>query len=125
MCGLLGVIGSNASSGLDLNHFFHKTERRGSDASGLIYDDKNTLNVHKANFGIRKLWRRTRHKALNSHQTIILGHSRLMTHGYQNNQPVLCDNVAVLHNGIITNTDILPYCGTVVQHSKYITVEAS
>ena len=107
MCGLLGVIGSNASSVLDFNHFFHKTERRGSDASGLIYDDKNTLNVHKANFGIKKLWRRTRHKALSSHPTIILGHSRLMTHGYQNNQPVLCDNVAVLHNGIITNTDIL------------------
>jgi len=107
MCGLLGVIGSDASTVVNFNKFVSRTERRGSDASGLIYNDKSSLNVHKVNFGIKRLWRDAHHKALNSHSTIILGHSRLMTNGYEENQPVLCGDVAVLHNGIITNTDIM------------------
>jgi len=37
----------------------------------------------------------------------VMGHSRLMTSGFADNQPVFRDGVCVIHNGIITNADEL------------------
>ena len=38
---------------------------------------------------------------------IILGHSRLVTNGQSDNQPVTFNNIAVIHNGIIVNHESL------------------
>ena len=34
---------------------------------------------------------------------MVLGHSRLITNGLENNQPVFRDDISLLHNGIILN----------------------
>ena len=37
--------------------------------------------------------------------TVVFGHSRLITDGFLDNQPVIRDNIFVIHNGIITNSE--------------------
>ena len=36
---------------------------------------------------------------------VVIGHSRLITNGQSDNQPVVREDIAIVHNGIITNDD--------------------
>lgn len=108
MCGLFGYIGNSHPTKKDLKNFKRLailSERRGSDSSGIFCAGQMKTLVFKANSPVSKLLlEKNVNSALrNSH--VLLGHTRLSTHGAsdnpKHNQPVLKDGFAVFHNGII------------------------
>tara|TARA_B110001450_G_C17661144_1_gene497282 strand:- start:137 stop:1948 length:1812 start_codon:yes stop_codon:yes gene_type:complete len=101
MCGIFGTYSANK---IDLKLFERLaklSERRGKDSSGLIYYQDERYSSSRADFEIQKLLSLS--KPLNSQ--LIMGHSRLITNGESDNQPVIRDDILVIHNGIIVNPD--------------------
>ena len=102
MCGIFGIITSSSSVDLhDLEMLVTQSRQRGRDSSGLIYSDDEKYSVVRADFDIKKLL----HKVKLNNAPVVLGHSRLITNGLSDNQPVIRDNLAAIHNGIIVNDD--------------------
>lgn len=73
--------------------------QRGRDSSGLIYADASGYQVKRADYDIKKLISQV--KPFDS--AFVLGHSRLITNGLADNQPVVRGDICVIHNGIIVN----------------------
>jgi len=71
------------------------------DSSGLIYNENFTYKVHRADYKIKKLLQ----KVKPYESQVVLGHSRLITNGLGDNQPVVRDNICAIHNGIIVNEE--------------------
>jgi glutamine---fructose-6-phosphate transaminase (isomerizing) len=133
MCGIFGIISrcSQQISSADLKGFirdlFLYSEARGIDSSGLAIQSQATqsLSVYKANMrpaqllksaGFSKFLDTALNPLFNSQERLqepvaLFGHSRLVTNGTQlknfNNQPVVKDEVVLIHNGIVTNVDEL------------------
>ncbi len=101
MCGIFGIISSEVINKKDLKLLVQHSKQRGQDSSGLIFMKKNQYQIYRADFNIDRLLRKV--KPYDSQ--IVLGHSRLITNGLSDNQPVIRDNVFVLHNGIIVNEE--------------------
>lgn len=101
MCGIFGVISQNIVNQRNLKRLVNHSMQRGTDSSGLIYFDKSRYHIHKADCRIDKLYEGISFPDTN----IILGHSRLITNGLNDNQPVVRGNTCVIHNGIIVNED--------------------
>lgn len=99
MCGIFGQISKESIDYSNIVKLAKHSAQRGRDSSGLIYYKDNKYKVHKADYDIKKLLKKI--KPVKS--KIVLGHSRLITNGLSDNQPVVRDNIAVIHNGIITN----------------------
>lgn len=103
---MCGIFGSTAPRGLDaksIDILIKHAEQRGRDSSGLVVHRAREYQVFRADFTIEKLLRRT---SLKNADTFI-GHSRLVTNGTSDNQPVVRDGIAVVHNGIIVNHEAL------------------
>ena len=98
MCGIFGILSNKKINKVHLSYLANHARQRGRDSSGLIYFDKDRYKVKRADYDIKKLL-----KTNNLNSNIILGHSRLITNGLHDNQPVLRNNLFVLHNGIIVN----------------------
>lgn len=102
MCGIFGVFGNNSSSS---NSLFSKlgimSERRGKDSSGILYYTPDGYRAARADMRFSELIKREEVIA----SSVVIGHSRLITNGQADNQPVVRGGVAVIHNGIITNDD--------------------
>jgi predicted glutamine amidotransferase len=101
MCGIFGQISKSCVNKNNLVTLVKHSEQRGIDSSGLIYLEKFTYKVAKADYNIHKLLRKVHPYTSN----IVLGHSRLITNGLTDNQPVVRGNMAVIHNGIVVNCD--------------------
>lgn len=108
MCGLFGYIGKSQASKADIKNLKRLailSERRGSDSSGILCATDNGTSIFKANSPISKLLAQSNVKAAVSESTVLLGHTRLSTHGSsddpKHNQPVLKYGFALFHNGII------------------------
>ncbi|MGE0566592.1 MAG: glucosamine 6-phosphate synthetase [Bacteroidia bacterium] len=99
MCGIFGIISKNKIEKKELKSLVIHAQQRGKDSSGLIFLDDTRYAIHRADFSINKLLRNT--KLYNSR--VVFGHSRLITNGLSDNQPVIRDNIFLLHNGIIVN----------------------
>lgn len=99
MCGIFGIISKTQWPTADLKVLSTHAQQRGRDSSGLIFDDGTQYAVWRADHNILKLLA----DRTISESRIIMGHSRLITNGLSDNQPVLRDGVGVLHNGIIVN----------------------
>lgn len=119
MCGIFGASitkdSSLKSNYLDLvKTLFLLSESRGKEASGLALHNGIELRYLKSAFPASDLVKsRVFHNEIsallkleNSFYSAI-GHSRLVTNGYEqyneNNQPVIKNDFAVIHNGIIVN----------------------
>jgi len=103
---MCGVFGSTVSLGLDdptVKALATHAEQRGRDSSGLVVHTPEGYRAFRADFPIRKLLRRARVRTTSA----VMGHSRLVTNGTSDNQPVVRDGVAVVHNGIIVNHEEL------------------
>lgn len=101
MCGIFGAV---VPSGLDdrsARTLISHAQQRGRDSSGLIALHKGHYTVARADEPIGKLLRR---HPIGSARAFF-GHSRLITNGTDDNQPVARDDLLVLHNGIIVNHD--------------------
>lgn len=102
MCGLFGFISPGEAVGVKRYlRLMRQAEHRGKDASGLIYEERGNYVMRRADLPIRSLSLKERPWK----SQIVLGHSRLVTNGMHENQPVKIGDVVVFHNGIVTNAD--------------------
>ena len=101
MCGIFGIISQKKVNKSDLNSLASHARQRGRDSSGIIYYQNESYFINRENFDIKKLLQQCNYFETN----IIMGHSRLVTNGLNDNQPVVRDGVIVIHNGIIVNSD--------------------
>ena len=101
MCGIFGIISGQKINNSHLRKLALHARQRGRDSSGLIYHNNDSYTIKRADYDINKLLRR--HKKINTKS--VMGHSRLITNGLSDNQPVVRGGVSVIHNGIIVNDD--------------------
>jgi glucosamine 6-phosphate synthetase-like amidotransferase/phosphosugar isomerase protein len=66
----------------------------------LVLDD-GAYRAYRADYRITKLLNEVDPKS----GGLVMGHSRLITNGLMDNQPVVREGICVLHNGIIVNED--------------------
>jgi glucosamine 6-phosphate synthetase-like amidotransferase/phosphosugar isomerase protein len=102
MCGIFGIVSDKSlPKSITLDIVTH-SRQRGKDSSGLmVLDATNQYSIFRADYDIVKLLKEV--KPFN--KPVIFGHSRLITNGLSDNQPVISKGVCVLHNGIIVNYD--------------------
>jgi glutamine---fructose-6-phosphate transaminase (isomerizing) len=122
MCGIFGVVASdnNKISVRTLNRLvkklFEQSETRGKDASGVLAVDLDEILIFKqAQRASVMLKTRSFAKVMDHAEQsfgagktfAIAGHTRMVTNGSEdnenNNQPVVKDEMVLLHNGIIVN----------------------
>ncbi len=101
MCGIFGIVSGQPVNRQDLDSLAKHAEQRGRDSSGLLVASGGLYTIHRADYRLPRLLREASPYA--SH--VVLGHSRLITNGLSDNQPVIYEDVAVLHNGIIVNDE--------------------
>ena len=102
MCGIFGIVNSETTDLNEIKVLAKMAQQRGKDASGIIQCDKN-YTVHRSDNSVINLIDKLNLKNMSA----VLGHSRLVTNGHSDNQPVVKNDIAVLHNGIIVNCDDL------------------
>lgn len=103
MCGIFGVVSSSPVIESELNVLVKHSLQRGRDSSGLVTYVDDVYHIYRADYPITRLLKEVRPYA--SH--VVLGHSRLITNGLSDNQPVVRDDVCVLHNGIVVNDEAI------------------
>jgi hypothetical protein len=103
MCGIFGYVSDTPLDRSTLVTLSDHAQQRGRDSSGLWTLDKDGYRVERADYQISRLlvevqpWR----------SPVVVGHSRLITNGLEDNQPVVRDGVVVFHNGIVVNDEAL------------------
>ena len=103
MCGIFGIISASPVDLRDLEALAKHAEFRGRDSSGLIVYRGGGYEVDRADYRIPQLLAKVRPAG----STTVMGHSRLITNGLSDNQPLVYEGVCVLHNGIVVNADEL------------------
>lgn len=101
MCGIFGCIAGKTVEGKNLRILAMHSRQRGTDSSGLVYVTANGYRVTRADEDISKILNKEKWNSSN----VVMGHSRLITNGLFDNQPVVRDGIFVLHNGIIVNEE--------------------
>ncbi|RLA83039.1 MAG: glucosamine 6-phosphate synthetase [Epsilonproteobacteria bacterium] len=101
MCGIFGQVSSVKVNRKKLDMIVKHSEQRGVDSSGSIHYENGEYRIDRADYNIEKLLK----KVQPYESRIVLGHSRLITNGLGDNQPVVRDNICVIHNGIIVNEE--------------------
>jgi glucosamine--fructose-6-phosphate aminotransferase (isomerizing) len=120
MCGILGLYQHQSNKTVSaatrrgiIEALFLESQSRGKDSSGIlaINDKKMRMAKHSCNAALL-IKSRPFEQAMaleTSPYIMTIGHSRMETNGSflvpENNQPVTRDDVFVIHNGIIVNTD--------------------
>jgi len=99
MCGIFGIISDSVVDSSDLDSLVKHAEQRGRDSSGLLVLNNDRYDVHRADYRLPRLMREVKPYSTR----VVMGHSRLITNGLTDNQPVIYEDVCVLHNGIIVN----------------------
>jgi glucosamine--fructose-6-phosphate aminotransferase (isomerizing) len=106
MCGIFGIISETEINKFDLKILSDHAKQRGVDASGLYFYENSIYKLYRSNGSITNLL----NKNLISNSNFLMGHSRLVTNGMSDNQPIYRDSTCVIHNGIIVNHEaIWPY----------------
>lgn len=101
MCGIFGIVSQTSWPKQDLVRLARHAQQRGRDSSGLLFLRSGAYNVRRADYPITRLLL----EAEPFDAQVVMGHSRLITNGLGDNQPVLRDHVCVLHNGIVVNDE--------------------
>lgn len=107
MCGIFGNFNINdANIFYDLGKY---SETRGKEASGFIAvsNSQQVIKKFPFPFSYKIVKENILNKELFNDNMSFIGHTRLKTHGDQeideNNQPVTCKDISVVHNGIVIN----------------------
>ena len=103
MCGIVGILGTDAVAGA-LVDALRRLEYRGYDSAGVATVENGRLDRRRAEGKLKNLELRLSHDPLQGRTG--LGHTRWATHGKpieRNAHPHMNDRVAVVHNGIIEN----------------------
>lgn len=99
MCGIFGQVAVQTIHKPNFDSLVKHSEQRGQDSSGLIYLKEGVYHIDRADYNVEKLLS----KVKPYQSQVALGHSRLITNGLADNQPVIRENICVIHNGIIIN----------------------
>jgi glucosamine--fructose-6-phosphate aminotransferase (isomerizing) len=99
MCGIFGIISQQSVNKKVLQTLVEHAQQRGKDSSGLVFVKDSIYQVQRADYQVTKLLAETKLKD----SKLVIGHSRLITNGLSDNQPVVRDGLAVIHNGIVVN----------------------
>lgn len=103
MCGIFGIIHAGDISRPVFNKLAIASMTRGRDSSGLVVYDDNTYCVERSSEPVSRLLRKFKTEMTG----FAAGHSRLVTNGMEENQPIIRDNMILLHNGIVVNHESL------------------
>lgn len=101
MCGIFGIISSGSFDRRGLRAIARHAQQRGKDSSGLFIIDGGNCRVYRADYRVARLLDEVDPRS----GSLVMGHSRLITNGLLDNQPVVREGICVLHNGIIVNED--------------------
>ncbi len=101
MCGLFGVYEPSGVVKKNLWALAQHAEQRGIDSSGIFFLSSKGYEIRKGDFKVTKLLKLTKP----GKTKFLMGHSRLVTNGEADNQPVLKQSIAVIHNGIVVNDE--------------------
>ena len=101
MCGIFGGMYSSAAGKKKVLRLSQFSQRRGRDSSGYITHDLNEYRIVRADKPINE----TLSISDLRNSDFIAGHSRLITNGFEDNQPTEFSGIYVLHNGIILNSE--------------------
>lgn len=101
MCGIFGLISKHEVNRVHLRKLATHARQRGRDSSGLIIYHEDEFSIKRADFDIKQLL----NSQGNLRASVVMGHSRLITNGLADNQPVVRDGICVIHNGIIVNDE--------------------
>ena len=99
---MCGIFGSLSKSKVDLrliNTLANYSARRGKDSSGYMYYTSGNLAIVRADLPIKETLKNFQIPITN----FVAGHSRLITNGQSDNQPILRNGIVIIHNGIIVN----------------------
>ena len=130
MCGIFGII-VNGRSRVSPRQFdamakklFKLSSTRGKDASGFALLTPDYINVVKRSLTAKRLMKTDDYKQLMGalqnnknnegnilYTTALIGHTRMATNGVEdihiNNQPILKNEMVLIHNGIVVNYEKL------------------
>ncbi|MEO8527463.1 MAG: hypothetical protein ABI435_00125 [Pseudolysinimonas sp.] len=98
MCGIFGYVGPDALDSTSAKFLVKHAQQRGRDSSGMVIRDADAYHAYRADYQIDWLLKR-----IPPLGNLFFGHSRLVTNGTGDNQPVLREQILVLHNGIVVN----------------------
>ena len=99
MCGIFGIVSQSPPHQTHLEMLARRSERRGKDSSGLVKIADGKCVVLRSDQRLTKLLRTF---SIGTSR-LVFGHSRLVTNGTKDNQPVVRDGIVVVHNGIVVN----------------------
>jgi glucosamine--fructose-6-phosphate aminotransferase (isomerizing) len=102
MCGIFGIVDFQFDDLKDIKVLARCAESRGRDSSGLAYYGDERYRLVKADLPVTQLLRRWSSRGVSG---VVMGHSRLITNGLGDNQPVFREGVFALHNGIVVNDE--------------------
>lgn len=100
MCGIFGYAGPEALDSTSARTLVNHAKQRGRDSSGVVLHRNGSYHAYRADFTVDRLL-----KKIPPLGHLFFGHSRLVTNGTGDNQPVLREQIIVLHNGIIVNEE--------------------
>jgi glucosamine--fructose-6-phosphate aminotransferase (isomerizing) len=112
MCGIFGFLYPQEKKALPsvIKSLYRLSDNRGKEASGFCLSSAKELTYYKTPFSGSKLIKGKAFSEFvenNQEDFSIIGHSRLVTDGYEhideNNQPVVTEKTIAVHNGIIVN----------------------
>ena len=101
MSGIFGIISDKAVSEKDLQVLAMHSRQRGSDTSGLVYNNRNGYKITRTDYDIKKLLRIERWSGAN----VVMGNSSLINNKVFGNQTVVFDGLCLLSNGLIVNDE--------------------
>jgi len=107
MCGIIGIIGKNPVAA-ELIEGLRRLEYRGYDSAGVATLIDGRIERRRAEGKLANLVARLKREPVQG--TIGIGHTRWATHGQPtegNAHPIATERVAVVHNGIIENFQVL------------------
>jgi hypothetical protein len=99
MCGIFGGFSDGLLDSTKIQALAKFASRRGKDSSGLIYFSEGQVRVLRSDYPIDH----TLNRSGKLKCSFLAGHSRLITNGMLENQPIERDDVYVIHNGIVLN----------------------
>lgn len=103
MCGIFGIISNSSVNREELCLLAQHAEQRGRDSSGLFISRDESYDIYRASKSVSLLLKDVQV----SSASVVMGHSRLITNGLGDNQPIYRDDVCVIHNGIVVNHEEL------------------
>lgn len=107
MCGIIGIL-SNEQVGNRIIDGLSRLEYRGYDSAGVATIDQKAIQRRRSEGKLQALRNVLESDPISG--TVGIGHTRWATHGlptHQNAHPHATDRVAVVHNGIIENYQLL------------------